>query len=142
MTAKLKKVDKVIKQGWINTKLAAVKTWSLTKLVGNCIKKYSDICIAIPIVSILFATSYIWLRMIDNTAQILDIGSVSILLFNILVLGCIFSTAYFYFALFFKDLFQTGWEKLLDNPRDAYLINLALWLSTLIISYLVLTKNL
>lgn len=123
------------------TKIAAIKTWKVSKLIGNFIKKYSDVFIALPIVAILFTTSYWWLRLLDTTAQILDIGNLSILLFNILVLACVFSGSYFYFALFFKDLFSSGWQKKL-NQRDALIINLVLWISCLVPTYLILTRNL
>ena len=134
-------MPKFILSGYAKTKLAWLKTWKISKVIGDFIKKYSDVFIALPIVSVLFTTSYWWLRLLDNTAQILDVGNLSILLFNILVLACIFSGAYFYFALFFKDLFSTGWHKKLD-PKFAFAIDLILWLSCLITTYFVLTRNL
>lgn len=119
-----------------------ISGWIKTKWLGRFIKKYIDIFVVLPITFILFFNSYWLIRIIDPTAAVLDIGNISILLFNFLITVVLFCTSYFFYASYFSDIFKNGWEKSIKNPVIAYLISAGLWISTLIVCYFTLTRNL
>jgi len=124
-------------------KLTAVKSWKITKLVWNTIIKYSDVFIVLPVTTILFFNCYWLIRIADSNANVLDLGNLSILLFNFLVLMVIFVSSSFIYTSYFGDAFPSKtWEKDLKNPLAAKLISAGLWITTLLISYFVLVRNL
>ena len=124
-------------------KLTAVKSWKITKLVWNTIIKYSDVFIVLPVTTILFFNCYWLIRIADSNANVLDLGNLSILLFNFLVLMIIFVSSSFIYTSYFGDAFPSKtWEKDLKNPLAAKLISAGLWITTLLISYFVLVRNL
>jgi len=124
-------------------KLTAVKSWKITKLVWNTIIKYSDVFIVLPVTTILFFNCYWLIRIADSNANVLDLGNLSILLFNFLVLIVIFVSSSFIYTSYFGDAFPSKtWEKDLKNPLAAKLISAGLWITTLLISYFVLVRNL
>ena len=124
-------------------KLTAVKSWKITKLVWNTIIKYSDVFLVLPVTIVLFFNCYWLIRKADPNANVLDLGNLSILLFNFLVLMVIFVSSSFIYTSYFGDAFPSKtWEKDLKNPLAAKLITTGLWISTLLISYLVLIRNL
>jgi hypothetical protein len=135
-------MPKIIKNGLTQTRLAAIKTWKITKIVGDFIKKYSDICVVLPIAMLLFTNCYWLLRLVDPTAMVLDFGNLSILVFNFLTTIVTFVTASFIYTTYFHDGFTKGWEKQIGNPVIAKLISGGLWLSTLVVCYFILTRNL
>lgn len=105
------------------------------------VAKWSDVLVFIPIALFLFIFNGIWIRSIDQTASVLNVEFLSILNFNILVFGAVMSCAYFIYNLFFHDFFKKGWEERVGGSK-AGIIHLILWLSTLAVSFGILTKNL
>jgi hypothetical protein len=135
-------MPKFILSGYAKTKLAWLKTWKISKLGGQTIKKYSDVVIVLPATFILFLNCYWLLRIADPTAAVLDFGTLSILLFNFLTLMVIFISSSFIYTSYFGDAFPSKtWEKDLKNPLAAKIISGLLWLSTVAVSYFVITRN-
>lgn len=128
----------------MNTKeiINNIKKDKIGKNIFSIIKKYSDVLIVLPIAILLFFNSYWLIRSQDQTAMVLDVGNVSILLFNFLTLMLTFCSASFIYITYFGDAFKKGWEKTINDPLKCSIISGILWISTLIISYLILTRNL
>jgi hypothetical protein len=70
-----------------------------------------------------------------------ELGTLSVLIFNAVCLFAISSLAYFLYALWFKDFFTDAWWTKLTRWQ-ATKAHLFLWITTLALSAYVLLRNL
>lgn len=117
------------------------KIFSHLKKTFSFVAQWSDILIFIPIALLVFIFNGHLIRALDPTASIVNVEFLSILNFNILVYGCVATPAYFIYNLFFHDFFTKGWEEKV-GPTQAGITHVVLWVTTLILSYFVITHNL
>lgn len=114
---------------------------NVLKKIFSFIAQWSDILIFIPVALVVFIFNGRLIRSLDPTASIVNVEFLSILNFNILVFGCVSTAAYFIYNLFFHDYFNKGWEDRVGNVQ-AGITHLVLWITTLVLSYFIITHNL
>lgn len=116
--------------------------YSLFKKSLKFIKKWSDIIIFVPSVILLFVFNQIWMGAIDPTAATLSPEFLSILNFNLVKFGFVFTCSYFVYNLYFHDFFAKGWENKIGSKTVVAAIHLILWFSTLFVSYKIILNGL
>ncbi len=107
----------------------------------RAIHQWADLLILLPITLLLFVTGNNWIRLLDPTASVVELGTLSILIFNLVCLFAISSSAYFLYSLWFKDLFAGEWWAKLTRWQ-AVKAHLILWTTVLLLSAYVLLRNL
>jgi len=125
----------------------SITTYGILRNIASFVKKWSDVLIFLPVVLLTFIFNAQIMEHLDPTAPVMSVDFLSILNFNLVKFGAIFSCAYFVYNLFFHDFFGKGWEKKLsknisNSLHVAALIHLVLWLSTLFAAYKILTEGL
>lgn len=106
------------------------------------IKDWSDLLILFPIMAIGFTFGKYWILWLDPTAQILDVGNLSVLNFNAMMLfggsGCVFTLYKIYVggAIFPKD-----WDKEMSSFQ-AMVVKVATLAGIAIFTAFFLTRNL
>lgn len=105
------------------------------------IGEWSELAILAPVTLCVFLFGAFLIHLIDPTAAILDVGTLSILAFNILVCSAINGLAFFFYKINFSDHFSGDWTKDL-SPWQAATLNAALWFGTLGLTCFVLLRNL
>ena len=138
-------MSKLILSTFLKTKIAAVKTWEISKLIAKFIKNWSDLIIFLPLSLVIFITSDRWVRHLDPTAAVLSAENFSIVSFNWFILFLTFSSSYVIWRLYFGgDYFTKQWWKKVEtkNPVVAPVVSAVLFIVTLVVCYLILGKNL
>jgi hypothetical protein len=107
----------------------------------RAIHQWMDLLILLPITLLLFVTGNDWIRHLDPTASVVELGTLSILIFNLVCLFSISSAAYFLYSLWFNDLFTGDWWAKLTRWQ-AVKAHLILWTTVLLLSAYVLLRNL
>lgn len=112
----------------------------VNKLI-KLIKDWNDLLILAPSALILFILGGQFIRVLDPTAAVVELGVLSILNWNLFVLLLTSSVAYYIYKISFGDYFEEHWAYQLA-PVHAAIINVILWLSTFSISAYILLRNL
>lgn len=105
------------------------------------LKQWADILLMVPISFLLLIGAYFGIHSIDQTAILLDLGTLQILFLNVLTYLTVNFLAYFTYKINFTDGFQKGWG-IGTNPIHKLIANLLLWFVQLAIAAWMITRNL
>ena len=103
--------------------------------------KWNDLLILAPSALVIFLIGDRVIRALDPTAATLELGVLSVLNWNAFLLLVTGSISYYLYNLWFGDFFEDDWAYRL-HPFQAAIINVILWLSTLLLSSYILLRNL
>lgn len=112
------------------------------KKIFEFLKTWSDVLFVLPVVALVVAFNSVWTFWFDPTPNVLDAGFLSLLTFNILKWAVVMTGSYYIWQLYFRgDIFNKDWQDRL-TPLQSAIISVVLWISILIVSYLVLLRDL
>jgi hypothetical protein len=113
----------------------------MVKKLVKLLRDWNDLLILAPSALILFIVGGQFIRALDPTAAVVELGVLSILNWNLFLLLLASSVAYYIYKISFGDYFEERWAAALSPFQEA-LINVILWLSTFSISAYILLRNL